>query len=275
MGVLLQISDTHFGTEQPPVVDALLRLVAQMRPEVIVWSGDITQRARRAQFDAARAFLERLRPATIVMLPGNHDIPLFNLPARLFFPYAGYRRVFGEILEPRYESADFDILCVNTTRWYRHVDGEISPEQAQRVAQQLDASGHDRIRIVVTHQPVHVIKGKDEKNVVHGNEHAVRRWAAAGADIVMGGHIHLPYVRPLAERFADLPRAVWAVQAGTALSWRVRHSAPNSINLLRRANEPALACIAERWDFSAARARFEPVDTSHLALDRPRAEALN
>ena len=88
MSVVLQVSDTHFGTEQPVVVEALLRLVRAQRPNLVVLSGDITQRARWSQFQAARAFIERLAvPATLV-LPGNHDIPLFNLGARLLAPYA-------------------------------------------------------------------------------------------------------------------------------------------------------------------------------------------
>lgn len=268
MSLLLQISDTHFGTEQAAVIDALLRLTRELRPGVIVWSGDITQRARRSQFTAASAFLARLQPAQVLTLPGNHDIPLFNLPARLLFPYAGYQRVFGRDLEPQYESADFRILCINTTRRYRHVDGEISPAQVERAARWLTASSAACIRIVVTHQPVHVIKEKDEKNIVHGHEAAVRRWVQAGVDIVMGGHIHLPYVRPLDERFAGLPRRAWSVQAGTALSWRVRHSAPNSVNVLRRISDPP-ACVVERWDYEANGARFTPVETHRLTLDRP------
>jgi hypothetical protein len=78
MSVLLQISDTHFGTEQPPVVEALLALAAQQRPDLVVLSGDITQRARPAQFRAAKAFVDRLG-APVLAVPGNHDIALFDL----------------------------------------------------------------------------------------------------------------------------------------------------------------------------------------------------
>ena len=88
MSVLLQISDPHFGTEQAPVVDALLTLAHAQRPDLVVLSGDITQRARRAQFAAARRFVERLAPSALLAIPGNHDIPLFNPVARLLWPYA-------------------------------------------------------------------------------------------------------------------------------------------------------------------------------------------
>ena len=268
MSVLLQISDPHFGTEQPSVVDALLRLAHELAPGVVVLSGDLTQRARRAQFRAAREFCNNLPPAPQLVLPGNHDIPLFNVFARVFTPYGNYRRAFGEQFEPKLEDDTFFIMGINTTRAYRRVDGEISDDQIERVSQRLLATRPDLIRIVVTHQPVHVITTQDEKNVVHGHEPAVRAWARAGADIIMGGHIHLPYVRPLSDRFPDLTRGVWAVQAGTAVSHRVRHSAPNSVNVLRAISKTPLSCEVERWDFDATQGRFENVERARLELDR-------
>ena len=80
MSVLLQISDPHFGTERPRVVEALVSLAQRERPDLVVLSGDITQRARAEQFAAARAFADRLG-APFVAIPGNHDIPLLDLPA--------------------------------------------------------------------------------------------------------------------------------------------------------------------------------------------------
>jgi 3',5'-cyclic AMP phosphodiesterase CpdA len=97
VSVLLQISDPHFGTEQPPVVEALVTLVRQQRPDLLVLSGDITQRARPAQFQAARAFTQRLG-VPLLALPGNHDIPLFDLWARLRHPYAQHMAAFGDDL---------------------------------------------------------------------------------------------------------------------------------------------------------------------------------
>ena len=104
MSVLLQISDTHFGTEQPPVVAALLALARQQAPELVVLSGDITQRARPAQFKAAWIFTEQLA-APLLAIPGNHDIPLFDLWARLRHPYARHCAAFGADLEPAHTSA--------------------------------------------------------------------------------------------------------------------------------------------------------------------------
>ena len=118
MTVLLQVSDPHFGTKRPEVVDALERFVHELRPGVLLLSGDITQRATAAQFAAARAFVDRLAVPTVLAIPGNRDTPLFNVMGRLFSPYAHCARAFGNALEPEYENNDVLVLAVNTTRWY-------------------------------------------------------------------------------------------------------------------------------------------------------------
>lgn len=252
MSTLLQISDTHFGTEQAPVVQALTLLAHQQRPDVVVLSGDITQRATPAQFRAARAFADRLG-APLLAVPGNHDIPLLDLWTRLRRPHARYIAAFGADLEPVHRSHDMLVVCVNTTRAWRHKNGEISAPQVERVAQLLAGAAPAQLRVVVVHQPVAVTRARDEINLLRGRALALQRWAAAGADIVMGGHIHLPYVKAL----QGLARPLWAVQAGTAVSARVRDGVPNSVNLLRWGDGATPGCCqVEQWDFSAASAAF-------------------
>jgi 3',5'-cyclic AMP phosphodiesterase CpdA len=267
MATLIHLSDTHFGTEQPQVVAALIELARQIKPAAAILSGDITQRARRSQFSAARRFVDALAVPAYLTIPGNHDIPLFNLVARIFFPYAGFQRAFGDTLEPRLERGGFAIIGVNTTRAARHKDGEVSAEQVDRVARELRQVSDAHVRIVVTHQPVHVPRESEIHNRLRGYERAVRTWSEAGADIIMGGHIHLPYVALLGEHFPGLGRRCWVVQAGTAVSSRVRAHHPNSINLLIR--EPASPnCRVERWDYDASRSAFSRVATQPLSLDR-------
>ena len=247
MSVLLQISDPHFGTEQAPVVEALATLARQQQPDVLVFSGDITQRARPAQFRAARAFADRLG-APVLAVPGNHDIPLLDWWARLRHPYARYIAAFGTDLEPVHRSPELMVVCVNTTRAWRHQNGEISGRQVDRVARLLVRAESAQLRVVVVHQPVAVTRADDLSNRLRGHAAALERWAAAGADLVMGGHIHLPYVMAL----QGLARPLWAVQAGTAVSSRVREGVPNSVNLLRWGADSAPGCCRiEQWDFSA------------------------
>ncbi len=252
MSILLQISDPHFGTEQPPVVEALATLVRQQRPDLLVLSGDITQRARPAQFRAARAFTDRLG-VPVLAVPGNHDIPLFDLWTRLRRPYGRYIAAFGDDLEPVHRSPDLMVVCVNTTRAYRHLHGEISGLQVDRSARLLAGAGAAQLRVVVVHQPVAVTREEDVTNRLRGHAAALKRWANAGADLVLGGHIHLPYVMAL----RGLARPMWAVQAGTAVSSRLRDGMPNSVNLLRwgRQSSPG-CCRIEQWDFSIGAQAF-------------------
>lgn len=164
MTVLLQISDPHFGTEQPAVVQALEQFARDQRPDLVVVSGDITQRATRAQFRAARTFVERLDAPAVLALPGNHDIPLFAIGARLLRPYGRYCEAFGPQLEPVHESPQCLVIGVNTTRWYRHADGEVSTAQVERVAARLAAATPHQLRVVVVHQPVMVTLPEDASN---------------------------------------------------------------------------------------------------------------
>lgn len=262
MSVLLQVSDPHFGTERIPVVEALVAFAARLRPDLVVLSGDITQRARAEQFSAARRVMDRLG-APLLALPGNHDIALFDLWSRLTRPYARYSAAFGHNLAPVFASHDLLVLGVNTTRARRHKDGEVSSEQIDAVAQQLRQATSEQLRVVVVHQPIDVMREEDLPNRLHNHAAAQQAWAAAGADVVMGGHIHLPYVMPL----PGLARPLWAVQAGTAVSSRVRSGVPNSVNVVRWA--PAAGCVVEHWDYSAAAAAFECAHSTPLALQRP------
>jgi len=273
--LLLQVSDAHFGTERGNVVAALQQLVREQRPDVLLLSGDITQRATRRQFTAARAFVDALGVPQVIAIPGNHDIPLFNLAARVLWPYARYRRAFGDDLEPCFANDDLLLLALNTTRWYRHVDGELSGAQIERVARHLERAPPMCWRLIVVHQPVAVTDPGDAHDLLHGHEAALQRWSEAGADVVLGGHIHLPYVVALHQRRPTLPRPLWVVQAGTALSRRVRVEAPNSVNLLRidaaggAGADRGRQLTVERWDCAADAQRFERVAVHRLHEDSP------
>ncbi len=265
MTLLLQLSDPHFGTERAAVAEALRSLVRSHRPQVLLLSGDITQRATAAQFAAARAFVDALQVPVCLAIPGNHDIALFDLASRLLRPYARFARAFGGELEPQFENHDVLVLALNTTRRWRHVNGELGAAQIERVARRFEAAPAAQWRVVVVHQPIAVPDAVDVYNLLRGHQQARRRWAAAGADLVAGGHIHLPYVLALPEGSAARP--LWAVQAGTALSTRVRGGVDNSVNLIHlhaADHGNARHGRVERWDFDAATQRFVCVSVQPL-----------
>lgn len=266
MSSILQISDTHFGTEQPVVVEALLQLAGEHAPDLLVLSGDVTQRARITQFKAAVDFLRRMPVKNCLVLPGNHDIPLYNLLGRAFAPYRNYRKSFGDNMEPQFESPDLLVICVNTTRPSRHTVGEVSAEQIEQVSRSLRRATPAQLRVVVAHQPVRAIRDSDLKNLLRNHENAVHAWAEAGADLILGGHVHLPHIRPLKEVFPELARPLWSVLAGTAISHRVRGDVPNSVNLIRYScDEEPRNCVVERWDHDG-RGTFLLADREVLIL---------
>jgi hypothetical protein len=195
----------------------------------------------------------------VLPIPDNHEIPLFDLPTRLLRPYAHYTAAFGSELEPVHRSADWLVLGVNTTRAWRHKHGEVSAAQVERVARTLQEAAPGQLRVVVVHQPAAVARAQDATNLLRGRAEALARWAAAGADVVMGGHIHLPYVLPQ----TALARPLWVVQAGTAVSARVRAGVPNSVNLLRWDGSVGPGpCSIEQWDYAAGSRCFERVRTT-------------
>lgn len=267
---VLQISDPHFGTEQPHVMQALLRFAHEQQPEVTLLSGDITQRARRAQFSAAANFVRQL-PPPVLAVPGNHDIPLFNLLARAFRPYANFKRAFGDELEPEYESPGLLVIGLNTSRPSRHKDGAVSPGQIERVARRLRAAKPEQLRLVMQHHPVRAREESDLSNLLIGYDTAVPTWVDAGLDLLIGGHIHLPYVWPLHGHHGESGRRGWTAQAGTALSTRVRAGIPNSVNLIvHQCENGQHHCHVERWDYIAEEELFMPAHKNTLVISRDR-----
>tara|TARA_R110002124_G_scaffold26647_5_gene95836 strand:+ start:1705 stop:2514 length:810 start_codon:yes stop_codon:yes gene_type:complete len=269
MTCLLHISDPHFGTEQNSVPDALLRLARQQAPDHVLLSGDITQRARPGQFAAAKAFTDQL-PAPVLTVPGNHDIPLIlNVVARLFYPYRNYQAAFGKELEPVLDTEHLLVISVNSTKPSRHKNGKVSAEQIARVAKRLRQANPGQLRVVMQHHPVSAIEASDQANLLIGRAQAVPEWIDAGMDLLLAGHIHLPYIRPLSGQ--ETQRTGWTAQAGTAVSQRVRGSIPNSVNLIRHeCHEGRHQCSVERWDYAEQEDEFQLFSETDLALYRSR-----
>lgn len=259
MTSLLHISDTHFGTEQPPVMQAFETHVKAHGADLVLFSGDITQRARRGQFALAQAFIKRIKDygvPQVLSIPGNHDIPMYNLLARIFSPYGNYHRYIDSNLAPIFENDDALIIGLNTTHPARRKAGKVTSRQVEEVAERLQKCDPQKLRIVVAHQPFGSIVASDRRNLQIGARAALERWASSGLDLVMGGHIHLPYVLALSTQYAGLSKEIWGVQAGTTLSSRIRGNAPNSFNRIYLDKRTRQVTI-ERWEYSDSCAAFE------------------
>jgi 3',5'-cyclic AMP phosphodiesterase CpdA len=193
------------------VLEALRRRLNALAPDLVVVSGDLTQRARARQFRAARAFLDSL-PKPQVVVPGNHDVPLYNVFARFLAPLAGYRRIISEEVEPAFVDDEIAVFGINTARALAFKEGGVSEAQLRRVCEELDRAGGERTRIVVSHHRFM----------------AMEKLARCGVDVFLSGHHHATRLG-----YADFaaPSAL-VVEAGTALSRRTRLE-PNAFNLLR------------------------------------------
>jgi 3',5'-cyclic AMP phosphodiesterase CpdA len=185
----IHISDLHRGTrEEPPLDDALVALCHELGPELVIASGDLSNRGRRAELEQAKALLDRL-PTPTLAVPGNHDIP-YTLPARVTRPWELFEEVFGTT-DPvvRTESA---VACgLNSVRPWRHQGGRLGTARLASVADALGAAGPGVLRIVVLH---HHLAGApwraSRKFPLKHRDDALRALATAGAELVLGGHIH-------------------------------------------------------------------------------------
>jgi 3',5'-cyclic AMP phosphodiesterase CpdA len=152
MRVIAHLSDLHFGTEDPVVAKGILRDLADVQPHLTVVTGDLTQRARRAQFRAAREFLDRVS-APMIAVPGNHDIPLYNLGARFGWPLAGFRTHITRDLQPQFQDAEIAVAGVNTARPNTWKDGRVSIDDIERLRAFFCQQPRQTFKILAAHHP--------------------------------------------------------------------------------------------------------------------------
>jgi 3',5'-cyclic AMP phosphodiesterase CpdA len=255
MTTIAHISDPHFGTVDVPVRDALLRELRAEHIDLVVLTGDITQRARASQFHEAREFLDALKPKPWIAIPGNHDIPLFDVLTRAFQPYRLFNRFISNEIEPSYAMEDVAVVCFNATRRTRHKNGVLPRRPVTQTAKRISALSQP-FKIVATHQPLAVTLDSERHNVARGADRALEQWINAGADLFIGGHIHLPYCTLV--RAPGSARTAVVLQAGTSISLRVRHGVPNSFN---RLVFDARSMRLERCDYDAALTSFTTTRT--------------
>lgn len=244
MRTIVHLSDLHTGRVDPHVLDALVPAVNGIKPDLIVFSGDLTQRAKRTQFREARAFLDALQ-APLLVIPGNHDVPLWNVARRFVTPLQRYKRFITTDLAPIVEDDEMIVAGVNTARSLTWGEGRINRRQVNAILERLEAAPRGVTRIIVTHHPFDLPPGVDQRRLLGRARMAMAQFAAAGADLFLSGHLHLSHVSHSAERYRIAGHSALIVQAGT-VSMRGRGEEP-SFNILRL-QRPRLALDRFVWD---------------------------
>jgi len=242
MKSILHLSDLHFGTEDDATLAGLWDDIRALRPRVVAVSGDLTQRARTHQFRAAKAFLESL-PAPYVVVPGNHDVPLYNLIDRWFRPLRAYRAHLSAELAPAFYGDDLAMMGIATAHGRTIKNGKFEDAHLDHVCRRM--SGYQaRWKILVTHHPF-VIPHGVEGEPIEGARAALPRLEACGVDLILTGHMHVAYASDTTGFRSDDHKVI-QVHAGTAISRRLRGE-PNGYNRLDFDGD-VLTLVARRWD---------------------------
>lgn len=223
---LVHISDLHFGRADPDLVGPLSDAVRAAAPDLVVVAGDFVQRARRSHFREARAFLSGLG-LPWMGVPGNHDLPLFNVFLRLFDPYRPYRHWISRDLSPEFKLDDIVILGIDTSDPYAHQRGRISTREIDRIAEGIAGAG-DRLPLIVAHHPFHHAPELEKKLMLNGPE-ALETWAECRPHVILSGHLHRWLFEPFASR-QGLEKTL-QLHCGTSASSR-RRGDPNDFAII-------------------------------------------
>ena len=248
MARLIHLSDLHFGAHDPALVEAVERRIGESTPDIVVISGDFTQRARTEQFQEACRFLERLREAghEVLAVPGNHDVPLYDVLRRFLSPLTRYMRYIEDTLCPLHEIPGATVLGINTARSLTFKDGRISEEQVDFIRSTFERTDPNATRIVVTHHPLFALPvGGTVGRAAGRSELALDAIGEAGVDLLLAGHNHQASIHSARDLVTRAGPAL-VVQAGTATSTRVRDQ-EQSFNRID-VNGPTVAVTVESWN---------------------------
>ena len=226
MARLIHLSDLHFGAHDDRLVEAVEQRVRAASPDLVVISGDLTQRARTEQFQDACRFLERLREAghDVLAVPGNHDVPLYDVLRRFLSPLTRYRRYIDETLCPLQEIPGATVLGINTARSLTFKDGRISHEQMDVIRETFERTDPKALRILVTHHPwfaLPVGETGELQRAAGRSELALDSIGEAGVDLLLAGHNHQASIHSARDLVTRAGPAL-VIQAGTATSTRLR-----------------------------------------------------
>jgi 3',5'-cyclic AMP phosphodiesterase CpdA len=210
---ILHLSDLHFGFHRPSLVEPLLARINRDCSDLVVVTGDLTHRGRPGEYRLAAEFLSRIE-APVMAMPGNHDVPLYNLPVRFLRPFGGYRQAIDADLAPSQQVGGVRVQALNSTDPFAWQRGVLREGEIGRIIAGLDPLA---CNILALHHPLQQLPQVDKKLAQRAPE-ALARMAAAGVDLVLSGHLHVwASDGLLALGYPEILQ----IQAGTALCARI------------------------------------------------------
>ncbi|MCO6047147.1 metallophosphoesterase [Aeoliella sp. ICT_H6.2] len=236
---ICHISDLHFGPPYLPEVGERLReSVQRLAPQVIVASGDFTQRATPEQFAAARAYLDTLPAVPTIVTPGNHDVPVYRVWERLTNPYGNYRQHISSELDTVTEVPGAVFVALNSMSPYTAItNGRIHERQLDFAAEVLSRHPDETLKVVVAHHHFAPAPDYEQTDVMPKAKRALDRFAELGVDMILGGHLHRAYIGNSLDIYAgkQRDRGITIVQCGTSTSrrGRAREREKNSFNYIQ------------------------------------------
>lgn len=272
MARLIHLSDLHFGAHDDMLVEAVEARVNSERPDLIVISGDFTQRARTGQYRQAAAFLARLKESghPILGIPGNHDIPLYDVARRFLSPLGRYKRYIGDDLCPVVELPTAVVMGINTARSATFKHGKINDEQIALIRETFERANPSIPRILVTHHPIFALPtgGGGVGEPIKNQQAIIDLISSVGVDLLLAGHNHRACHQDSAD-FVTKSTGALVIQAGTATSTRVRgeHQSFNRIVVNGENVEVTLIGWHETEFRDGDPARFTRLDGRWVKLD--------
>lgn len=231
--VVVHCSDLHFGSGFLPKRAAdLLDHINEANPDLVVVSGDLTMRARSEQFEAARTFLLQIKAPKLVV-PGNHDVPLYDVWRRVTGPFANYKKYIADLNEGPVKLQHVALFDMNTVNPRSHQRGKFRILELLELEKWTQAQGYETWKLAVVHQHFANVPGHERPGAFRFGERVLNRMSSAGVHAVLHGHVHYHHVVSSAEFFPEMERPVVLVCAGTPTSLRTRGAIPtNNFNVL-------------------------------------------
>lgn len=259
MRTLVHVSDFHFGQVNAAILQPLLSFIRKAKPHLVAVSGDLTQRARTAEFKAAREFLNAI-PFAQIVVPGNHDVPLYNMFARFGRRLDRYCRLISNDLAPFFSDEEIAVAGVNTARAFTFKDGRINAAQIAELRACFSKVSGAQTKIVVTHHPFDLPAGAERGRVVGRAEQAMETLAECRVDLLLAGHFHIAHTGSSTTRFQIPGYSALVVSSGTSTSTRGRGQ-PNSFNVIRIDRS---RIGVERWAWESERTQFDRLSDEHF-----------